>query len=167
MERTIIMGSNYQQSFDNYYSLLRYYFIKGKPSTYYKDDLSLQCNEGKRRSFSDLLLLVKGYFNDVKVENVVKVLSLLLIERVTDVIFCRDIKKWVFNGSNQGDINSFILQAYTSRPGYANDFTKYLKDYYISIEVKGVDGWSLKDILDFTDFEQQLYKKCRIIHNYE
>jgi len=50
--------------------LLKDYFDKGSPATYWSDDKTIQCNPYRQRSPDDLLMLANHYFPETTIKEV-------------------------------------------------------------------------------------------------
>ncbi len=132
-----------EKKFKKLEDLIYYYFEEDCPATYYSDTEKLQCREGCRRSFDDLLMLSKYYFPDTTDKELAKTMK-KIHEEDNDLffewIFCEDTNRPTFTKDDE------IID-------YDDDFIEdFCNDYYSPYyNTKGDVNYSLKMIYDLAN----------------
>lgn len=133
-------------SFENIVDVLKDFFITKKiPKTYTnKDCTKLQCREQRNRSIDDLFLIIKRYFPEVTIED--------LISSIVE--FSRDL-------ANNNTINwrIFMFKCSTiARPVFYSDTlvgSKLEKEIFYESSIrdknKGNSKWTIKELVEIYD----------------
>lgn len=108
-------------------------FIAEKPETYADSDCTqLQCEQGRYRSVTELLEIVKTKFPRTTLEQILAIIKDLIDkDKQIGLVWCTQVNKVVLKyGVDKSQLKASIMTAYS-------------KDRYYT--TKGVDGYSLKD----------------------
>jgi len=125
---------NPEISCDTPEEFLETYINSGCPTTY-NEDGTIQCEEGRDRSVTDLFYLTSTYFPEVTLKEVVKILSRFAIDHPDYIML------------HCGWIHKVTLYSGVNRGG----FTSQDKDYeevglaHAGFNAKGIDGYSTED----------------------
>ena len=127
------------------------YELKKFKATYYDKNLSTQQCKKARRSFEDILIIVKtNYRSNVTKKTLAKTLYNLWKDNLLACLFCKDIEKLVFFGYTTGQsYNKYYRLCWDD---YLPPFMDF-KDHDISY--KGNSEYSLQDILDLAGFKDR------------
>ena len=121
-------------------SFLKDYFNKKQPATYLGNEL--HTNSNKRRSFSDIVVLCKSYFECTE-EEIAEILINLWEEYTIGCLFCPGISKVVFYNRDTDEEDGWYItpKMFENNPVGNNIIGSYNKPTAI-----GEDGYTFTDI---------------------
>ncbi len=144
MEKTIYIDGKKDTKFKSVNDLMYYYFDNKTPQTNWENDETIQCRQGCRRSFDDLILLAKYYFPEVTEKEVIEAISNFSNTSETKIVvlhYCGDIKKPVMRDWGKSCFSGFSK----SKLPHCDDSKYYNK--------KGVSKYSVKSIMELLNEE--------------
>lgn len=111
-------------------------YLKTMPATYYLNNRE-QAQRHANRSFSDLLALTKNRFPRTSLKAIIRIVAQLNIEGLCDIVWCKQIEKFVVRGRRNNPGMPFV--------------TAYSISYYENSI--GVDGISYKQLIKVREEE--------------